>query len=97
AQAAVIPAPPHVDQPLVPDAPFFGREAELDQVIKAALEASVGRVRVVLVTGEAGAGKPALVGRVCQLLAADGWTVAAGRCPEHDGAPPAWAWAESLR
>ena len=28
---------------------------------------------------------------------AEGWRVAVGRCPEADGAPPAWAWVEALR
>ena len=96
-QAAAIPAPPHGDQPAVLAAPFFGRDAELNQVRHAALGAWAGQVRVVLVTGEAGAGKTALADQVCQQLTADGWTVATGRCPEHDGAPPAWAWAEALR
>ncbi len=30
-------------------------------------------------------------------LRARGWLVAVGRCPEVDGSPPAWAWAEVLR
>ena len=65
--------------------------------MRAASAASAGRARVVLVTGDAGAGKTALAGRVCQGLAAEGWTVTTGRCPEHDGAPAGWPWAEALR
>ena len=48
-------------------------------------------------TGDAGAGKTALADRVSQRLAAVGWTVTAGRCPEHEGAPAGWPWAEALR
>ncbi len=49
-----------------------------------------------LVTGEAGVGKSALLGRIEGQLRSDGWTVVVGRCPEYEGAPPAWAWAEAL-
>jgi DNA-binding SARP family transcriptional activator len=75
---------------------FVGRGDEL-----AALEAAATRAReqggLVLVTGEAGVGKSALLARFAQRLAATGWIVLPGRCPEYDGAPPAWAWAEALR
>jgi DNA-binding SARP family transcriptional activator len=77
--------------------PYVGRDAELAQALAAAADAAAGRGRVVLVTGEAGAGKTALAGQVSQRLHAEGWTVTAGRCPEHDGAPAGWPWAEALR
>ncbi|MFD5422092.1 ATP-binding protein, partial [Streptomyces sp. NPDC127069] len=51
---------------------------------------------LVLVTGEAGAGKSAFLARFAGRLAGDGWTVVVGRCPEYEGAPPAWAWVEAL-
>jgi DNA-binding SARP family transcriptional activator len=76
---------------------YVGRDAELGQVMQSALEAAAGRMRIVLVTGDAGAGKTALADLVSQRLAAQGWTVTTGRCPEHDGAPAAWPWAEALR
>ena len=50
-----------------------------------------------LVTGDAGAGKTALAGQVSQRLAARGWAVTTGRCPEQEGAPAGWAWAQALR
>ena len=78
-------------------APYVGRDAELAQVARSALDAAAGRMRIVLVTGEAGAGKTALAGQVSHRLAAEGWTVSAGRCPEHEGAPAGWPWAEALR
>lgn len=81
--------------PLASHEPFVGRDTEL----RALDDAARGARRhggVVLVTGEAGAGKSALLGRFQQRLRAAGWTVVIGRCPEFDGAPPAWAWTEAL-
>jgi hypothetical protein len=75
-------APPRAD-----DAPaYVGRETELAQILGAAEEAAVGRPRVVLVTGDAGAGKTALADWVSRHLAGEGWTVATGRCPERAAA-----------
>ncbi|MER7004320.1 BTAD domain-containing putative transcriptional regulator [Dactylosporangium sp. NPDC000555] len=72
---------------------FVGRDDELATLRTAAVE----RPRVVLLTGEAGAGKTSLLGRFRHELEADGWLVLLGRCPEAEGAPPAWAWVEALR
>jgi DNA-binding SARP family transcriptional activator len=76
---------------------YLGRDAELAQVLGAAADSGAGRMRIVLVTGEAGAGKTALTAQVSRRLTAQGWTVAAGRCREDEGAPAAWPWAEALR
>ena len=97
AHAVAVPARPGSDRTPAAAAPFVGRDAELAQALDAAAEAAAGRLRIVLVTGDAGAGKTALADRVSQRLAAEGWTVTAGRCPEHEGAPAGWAWAEALR
>jgi len=59
--------------------PYVGRDAELAQALSAAAEAACGRRTIVLVTGDAGAGKSALADQVSRRLAADGWIVAAGR------------------
>ncbi|WP_427918239.1 BTAD domain-containing putative transcriptional regulator [Streptomyces sp. cg40] len=74
---------------------FVGRDSELHAVDTAA-RAARRRGGVVLVTGEAGVGKSALLGRVEGRLRSAGWTVVVGRCPQYEGAPPAWAWAEAL-
>ncbi|WP_327695060.1 BTAD domain-containing putative transcriptional regulator [Streptomyces sp. NBC_00459] len=74
---------------------FVGRTDELralDTTARAARRAG----GMVLVAGEAGAGKSALLGRFADRLRGEGWTVVAGRCPEDEGAPPAWAWTEAL-
>ncbi|MEV1316419.1 BTAD domain-containing putative transcriptional regulator [Micromonospora arborensis] len=80
-----------------PDEVFVGREAELAALGETAAEAIAGGPRVVLLTGEAGAGKSSLLARFRRELTAHGWLVAVGRCPEVEGAPPAWAWVEALR
>ncbi|MFJ4788427.1 BTAD domain-containing putative transcriptional regulator [Streptomyces sp. NPDC088794] len=74
---------------------FVGREREL-RALDAAAQAARPRGGVVLVSGEAGAGKSALLGQFAGRLRAGGWRVVVGRCPEDEGAPPAWAWVEAL-
>ena len=92
-----VPVPAGGDPAAAAVPPYLGRDAELDQVARCALEAAAGRLRIVLVTGDAGAGKTALADQVSRRLAAAGWAVTAGRCPEHEGAPAGWPWAEALR
>jgi DNA-binding SARP family transcriptional activator len=89
--------PAREDRALPAAAPYVGRDAELALALDAAAGAAAGRPQIMLVTGEAGAGKTALSEWVSQRLDAQGWTVTAGRCPEHDGAPAGWPWAEALR
>ncbi|MBE1530734.1 BTAD domain-containing putative transcriptional regulator [Actinomadura algeriensis] len=90
-----VPAPPPAPADrLAPERePFLGRDDEL-----AALTglAERGGLRVALVTGEAGLGKTALLTRFADVLEHRGRLVVTGRCPEGDGAPPAWAWTEAL-
>ncbi|WP_242453957.1 AfsR/SARP family transcriptional regulator [Bailinhaonella thermotolerans] len=76
---------------------LVGRDAELERLTAAAGRAAAGAAAVALVTGEPGAGKTALVEEVRARLAAEGWAVGWGRCPEHEGAPAGWPWAELLR
>ncbi|NUS95732.1 MAG: AAA family ATPase [Nocardia sp.] len=76
---------------------FVGRDRELAAMMAAAEEAAGDGARVVLVTGEAGLGKSTLLENLGARLEQNGWLVAAGRCPELDSAPPAWAWVEALR
>ncbi|WP_229687412.1 BTAD domain-containing putative transcriptional regulator, partial [Micromonospora parathelypteridis] len=76
---------------------FVGREAELAALGRAAAEAMTSGPRIALLSGEAGAGKTSVLARFREALTAHGWLVAVGRCPEVEGAPPAWAWVEALR
>ncbi|MBL1075053.1 AAA family ATPase [Nocardia sp. 2] len=80
--------------PAVPAEVAVGYAAERAGLLAAAEEARTGRSRVVWIDGEAGAGKTTLVSSAASALAAAGWTVVAGHCPEVDGAPAAWAWIE---
>ncbi|MFB9178767.1 BTAD domain-containing putative transcriptional regulator [Dactylosporangium sucinum] len=80
-----------------PEELFVGREAELAALTATAAEAARGTPRIVLLSGEAGVGKTSLLGRYRRALTGSGWFVAVGRCPEAEGAPPAWAWVEALR
>ncbi|WP_369036004.1 BTAD domain-containing putative transcriptional regulator [Streptomyces adonidis] len=74
---------------------FVGRTDEL-RALDATARAARRAGGMVLVSGEAGAGKSALLGRLADRLRGEGWTVVVGRCPEDEGAPPAWAWTEAL-
>ncbi|MEU9343093.1 BTAD domain-containing putative transcriptional regulator [Streptomyces sp. NPDC048278] len=74
---------------------FVGRGPELRGLDAAARAAREGG-GLVLVTGAAGAGKSAFLDRAAARLREAGWRVVVGRCPEYEGAPPAWAWVEAL-
>ncbi|WP_282785480.1 MULTISPECIES: BTAD domain-containing putative transcriptional regulator [unclassified Nocardia] len=67
---------------------------ELAEVLAVAEAARGGRLRLAWVTGEAGFGKTTFAESALARLRGNGWTVAAGACPEVDGAPVAWAWSE---
>ena len=85
-------------EPVEERSAFVGRENELNTLHSLAVEA-VDRSdrRVALIAGDAGAGKSRLLDRLTRELAVNGWRVVVGRCPESDGAPPAWAWVEAIR
>lgn len=85
-----------VTAPADPGAPVLGRSAEIARLDAAAhrVTAPGGAGELVVLLGEAGMGKSALLDGWSTGLAARGWTRARGRCPEVEGAPPAWAWSE---
>lgn len=73
---------------LAPDEPpWVGRAAELERLELAATACLAGRGRGVLVTGEAGAGKTALVDQLTRLVRRDtpGLRIGAGHCFERFG------------
>ncbi|WP_328358509.1 AAA family ATPase [Mycobacterium sp. NBC_00419] len=76
---------------------LHGRSRELAAIDRAAEEARRLGSRLVWLGGEAGWGKTTIAAAAAARLRAAGWTVAEGRCPEVDGAPPGWAWTEVLR
>ncbi len=88
---AIVP-PPRVVGP-APEADWFvGRQAELDRLLQVAATGGIAQV-----SGEAGAGKTALVDRLCSTLAGRGWLVGVGHCVETGGVLPGWPWAEAVR
>ncbi len=71
-----------------------GRDPELARLAEAAADvAERKRFRLVLVSGEAGAGKTALAEEFAARL---GWTTAWGANPDGGGVPPAWPWTRIL-
>ena len=58
---------------------------------------STGWTGLVLVAGEAGIGKTALLSRFAGLVVAAGGTVVTGTCWEGDQTPAWWPWTQALR
>lgn len=76
---------------------LVGRTNEMAQLADAAAAAVArGRLGLVLVSGDAGAGKTALAESFAAQLAAQGWTTAWGSNPDDEGLPAAWPWSQIL-
>ncbi|OPC81549.1 hypothetical protein B4N89_11870 [Embleya scabrispora] len=84
------------DVPVARTSTLIGRAVETADLLNAAKRAD-GRLAVALVSGDPGEGKTALTEHVRELLAAEGWRAAWGRCPESGGAPAGWPWTQMLR
>ena len=73
--------------------PFVGRESELAALRAAADEVvSTGVGRMVVLTGEAGAGKTRLSSELARVLTDGGVPVIWSRCWGDGGSPPLWPW-----
>ncbi|MBB4686177.1 BTAD domain-containing putative transcriptional regulator [Amycolatopsis jiangsuensis] len=77
---------------LTPPSPLRARLAGRAQELAALAEAA-GHARLILVSGEAGVGKSALVTDFAARL---GRTTACGTNPDDAGVPPAWPWTRIL-
>jgi tetratricopeptide (TPR) repeat protein len=77
------------------DRPFVGRGAELEALGAQIAAAERGNARVMLISGEPGAGKTRLVEEAVASVATG--RVLWGRCQEIEGAPPFWSWIQVLR
>jgi DNA-binding SARP family transcriptional activator/tetratricopeptide (TPR) repeat protein len=75
---------------------FVGRGPELETLVRAWKDASIGERRVVLIGGEPGVGKTCLAAQLASIVAAEGAGVLYGRCDEDLGVPYQ-PWIESLR
>jgi hypothetical protein len=86
---------PRLDPPRAPVVPrLVGRDDELARLrAAAATTIARGRLGLVLISGDAGAGKTALA----EALAAElDWTTAWGASPDDEGVPAAWPWTRIL-
>ena len=76
---------------------LIGRD-EVLAVLRASFgQAAAGRGHLVLIGGEAGIGKTAVAVAAADRAAAHGALVLWGRCPETQGAPAFWPWAQVVR
>jgi eukaryotic-like serine/threonine-protein kinase len=77
--------------------PFVGRDNEL-QAIDLAIESTRrGRMRIVLVSGEAGIGKTRFLEEIKRRSEDAGFRVIIGHSPDEAGSPPYWPWTQLLR
>jgi DNA-binding CsgD family transcriptional regulator len=80
---------------VVRSVPLVGRAAEIATLEGALGERDTGAAPVVVVHGEAGIGKTALVARFAEQAADRGSTVLWGTCFEHSG-PPYGPWVDAI-
>lgn len=92
--AAALPTPLVITPTPVPmpSAPMVGRESELSTLTGLLDAAEAGTASYVALVGEPGIGKSRLAAEAGRLARDRGWTVAVGRCPQDEGAPPLWPW-----
>ncbi|WP_415894091.1 helix-turn-helix transcriptional regulator [Neptuniibacter sp. PT8_73] len=76
---------------------FVGREKELNSITQAINDASSGRGRIVLLSGEAGIGKTSTAEIAIELSTSSGFKAYSCYCHEAAGAPPFWPWIQLLR
>lgn len=81
----------------IPDACLLGRDAELGLLEQGLAAAAQGRGGLVLVSGEPGIGKSALVEAVKRRAEAKGFSIAVGRAWEFADAPPWFPLRNCLR
>lgn len=76
---------------------LVGREGALAVLRATAAAAAAGRGGTLLVTGEPGVGKTALLAALSAEAADDGARVLRGQCWDGDAAPPYWPWVQVVR
>ena len=75
---------------------FVGRDRELAELVAGLEDATGGRERLFLITGEPGIGKTWLAEHIAAHASAQGIRVYWGRCWEGGGAPPFWPWGQVI-
>jgi hypothetical protein len=76
---------------------LVGRDAVLREIATSVEDLSGGRGRLVLVAGEPGMGKSAVLQVAGELAARRGLAVLTARCSPEAGTPPLWCWTQLLR
>jgi hypothetical protein len=76
---------------------MFGRDAELTRARSVIARVRSGGGGLLHLTGEAGIGKTRLAEETARAAEAEGLRVFWGHCPEMEGAPPFWPWAQVAR
>src|SRR5262245_6969407 len=84
-----------LDSPLGPA--LYGRDAERSSLQSALIEAMTGRGRLVLIGGEAGIGKTALVQELAAKAALEDAVVLTAGCDDLVAAPPYGPWVDLIR
>jgi DNA-binding SARP family transcriptional activator len=87
-------APPEQAMQVEDEQGLVGRRPELEVLSRAAQSARAGRGRILLIAGEPGIGKTALVEEFSEWD--HGLKVRWGHCYEGEGAPPFWPWRQIL-
>ncbi|HVL03186.1 MAG TPA: ATP-binding protein, partial [Acidimicrobiales bacterium] len=78
-------------------ATIVGREGPRARIRAALRDSCTGKARMVLVSGEAGIGKTALLTEASRQAASGGATTAWATCWDADRAPGYWPWAQVVR
>jgi len=75
---------------------FVGRVEELRSLVRSLDDASVGKPRVVALSGEAGVGKSTLIKQLEPEVRLRAGSLVTGRCQEADVQPPYGPWSEVI-
>ncbi len=92
-------APPRSPRPIAaaPETPLVGRDAELEILREALVQALTGEGQLVALLGEAGIGKTRLAAEIAAIAASRGCQVMLGRSYQTEQALPFAPWVDALR
>src|SRR3954447_15461159 len=76
---------------------IVGRDRELEELSAALEDASAGRGRLFLISGEGGVGKTRLADELASRAKDSGARILWGRCSKRAGAPAYWPWTQALK